>query len=105
MNAKQFDVYRNPDPNSAKSHPYLVVLQVNGLDELNTRVVAPLVAPKSIPMFDRLMPTMSVEGAMFVIDPTNLAAVHVRMLKEPIANLESERNRILGAIDLVFVGI
>ena len=105
MNTKQFDVYRNPDLNSAKSHPYLIVLQVNALHELNTRVVAPLVAPKSIPLFDRLMPVVTVEGTAFVIDPTNIAAVHVRTLKEPVINLEAERYRILAAIDLVFVGI
>nr|WP_243846208.1 CcdB family protein [Rhizomicrobium palustre] len=105
MGVKQFDVFTNPDPASAKSHPYLVVLQSDVLDRLNTRIVAPLIPPTSLPFFERLMPVVSVEGASYVIDPTNMGAVHVRMLKNPVASLSGYRERILAAIDLVIVGI
>ena len=44
----QFDVFENPDPESAQAHPYFVILQADRLKELNTRIVAPLVAPKAI---------------------------------------------------------
>jgi hypothetical protein len=63
MTANQFDVFANPDPGSAKSHPYFIVLQSDQLAQLNTRVVAPLVLPRSIQFFERIMPLVEVEGA------------------------------------------
>jgi toxin CcdB len=101
----QFDVYANLDPKSSRSHPYLIVLQANALGHLNTRVVAPLVAPKAVPFFDRLMPLVAVDGADYVIDVTNIGVVSIKSLTKLAANLESERYRIIGAIDLVFTGI
>ncbi len=105
MSAHQFDVFANPDPGSAKSHPYFIVLQTDQLAHLNTRVVAPLIAPRSIKFFERIMPMVEVEGISYVIDPTNLGVVRENMLSNAVANLGSERYRILAAIDLVFVGI
>ncbi|NIJ47708.1 CcdB family protein [Rhizomicrobium electricum] len=105
MSTKQFDVFANPDPASVKTHPYLIVLQSDQLSRLNTRVVAPLVSPKSIPFFERLTPGLDVNGDHFVIDPTNIGAVPERVLKKRVANLESERYRILAAVDMVFVGV
>jgi mRNA-degrading endonuclease toxin of MazEF toxin-antitoxin module len=105
MSAKQFDVFANPDAASSKTHPYLIVLQSDQLRDLNTRVVAPLVSPKSIPFFERLMPGVEVNGEHYVIDPTNIGAVHDRILKKRVTNLEPERYRILGAVDMVFAGV
>jgi toxin CcdB len=101
----QFDVFKNPDPASASSHPYLIILQANGLANLNTRIVAPLVAPKRLPLFERLMPEVTVAKSRYVIDVTNIGVVPAHELSKPIANLESERYRIVAAVDLVFTGI
>jgi len=105
MTANQFDVFANPDPGSAKSHPHFIVLQSDQLAQLNTRVVAPLVLPRSIQFFERIMPLVEVEGDSYVIDPTNLGVVRESILSNAVANLEAERYRILGAIDLLFTGI
>jgi toxin CcdB len=101
----QFDVFKNPDPASASSHPYLVILQSDGLAELNTRIVAPLIAPKTVPLFERLMPEVIIAKKRYVIDMTNIGVVPAHELVRPIDNLESQRYRIVGAIDLVFTGI
>jgi toxin CcdB len=101
----QFDVFENPDPESAEAHPYFLILQADRLKELNTRIVAPLVAPKTLPGFERLMPVVSVENETFVVDITNVGVFPLKLIPEPIANLESERYRIVGAIDLIFTGI
>ena len=101
----QFDVFENPDPESAEAHPYFVILQADRLKDLNTRIVAPLVAPTSIPGFERLMPFVSVENKKLVIDITNVGVFPVKLIPKPIANLETERYRIVGAIDLIFTGI
>jgi toxin CcdB len=105
MNARQFDVFSNPYPDSVSSHPYFIVLQTDALEHLNTRLVAPLVAPKLLPLFERLMPEVGVEGSRYVIDFTNIGAIPTRMLQKPVANLEAERDRFIGAIDLVFTGV
>ena len=101
----QFDVFPNPDPEYSESHPYFIVLQHDTLDGLNIRIVAPLIAPKAIRFFERLMPEVTIEGASYVIDMTNIGVWPARMLQQPIANLESRRYDIIRAIDIVFTGI
>ena len=105
MSALQFDVFANPDLDSAESHPYFVVLQHDLLAQFNTRIVAPLIAPKQLPQFERLMPEVKIRGSRFVIDLTNLGVLPTRLLQKPIANLEAERYQIVRAIDLAFTGI
>jgi toxin CcdB len=101
----QFDVFENPDPETAEAHPYFVVLQADRLTELNTRIVAPLIALKTVPGFERLMPLVSVKNKNLVIDVTNVGVFPVKLIPKPIANLEAERYRIVGALDLIFTGI
>jgi toxin CcdB len=105
MRAHQFDVFPNPDSANSESHPYFMVLQTNSLEHLNTRVVAPLIPPKTLPFFERLMPEVSVEGSRFVLDITNIGVLPVRLLHTAVVNLEADRYRIISAIDLVFTGI
>jgi toxin CcdB len=101
----QFDVFENPDPESAQAHPYFVILQADRLKELNTRIVAPLVAPKAIPGFERLMPVVSIKNKNLVIDVTNIGVFPVKRIPKPVVNLETDRYRIIDAIDFIFTGI
>ena len=105
MSARQFDVFANPDPESAETHPYFVVLQHDALSDLNTRLVAPLVKPKRLPFFDRLMPAVNVKGSRYVLDVTNIGAIPAPLLEKAVANLEAARYDIVAALDLVFTGI
>jgi toxin CcdB len=105
MSARQFDVFANPDPDSAGEHPYFVVLQHDIIGHLNTRIVAPLIAPRHLPLFEKLMPEVRVKGSRYAVDMTNIGPVPARLLENPITNLESARYQIVAAIDLVFTGI
>jgi len=105
MAANQFDVFVNPDPEFAEFHPYFVVLQHDVLGRLNTRIVAPLSAPKTIPFLERLMPEVTVNGSRYVVDMTNIGVIPVGALQDRVANLEDRRYDIVRAIDLVFTGI
>ncbi len=105
MAANQFDVFVNPDPDFSESHPYFIVLQHGVLGRLNTRIVAPLIAPRAIPFFEKLMPEVTIKGSRYVIDMTNIGVLPVQILQEPVANLESRRYDIVRAVDLVFTGI
>lgn len=99
------DVYPNPNA-SAKGFPFLLELQADLLGELPTTVVAPLGLPNVIDQIPvlRLNPTVTVAGERYVVMTQELAAIKRRLLKSPVANLSSQREEILAAIDFLFTG-
>ncbi len=104
MTIKQFDVVPNPAKFGRERAPYLICVQYYYLDFLKTRLMAPLIAGKpSQP--GRLNPALIVLGKFLFLDPTDLAAVNIRLLAEPVANMGSEGRRIVEALDLVFTGV
>jgi toxin CcdB len=102
---RQFDVFRNPDRATAATHPFLIVLQSDAIDQIDTRVVAPLVSPRTIKLFEKLLPVVVVLGRRYVIAIPDMAAVPVAEVGSPVGNLAAERDRIIAALDLVFTGI
>lgn len=102
---QQFDVFVNPDKRSADVHPFLIVLQSDIVSDIDTCVVAPLASPRSIKFLERLLPEVTVKGTRFTILTPNMAAIHAERVGRAIANLDSERYRILAAVDMVFVGV
>lgn len=99
------DVYPNPNA-SAKGFPFLLELQADLFGELPTTVVAPLGLPNVIDQIPvlRLNPTVTVAGERYVVMTQELAAIKRRLLKSPVANLSSQREEILAAIDFLFTG-
>ncbi len=103
----QFDCYRNPNPESQAWAPYLVDLQHSMLEVLNTRIMAPLVYMKSSegPSMRRLNPLVTVEGNKCFLSITEMAAVPVRELVEPITNLSTCREDFRSAVDMLFTAV
>ena len=101
---RQFDVFKNPSQLSLKYAPYLIILQSSLTQTRTTVIVAPLVLPKRIPEQSRLFPSMRIGTREFVLSTNELGAVGVKALTERVANLESERSRIIAAIDMLFSG-
>jgi toxin CcdB len=102
---RQFDVFENPSARGRRERPFLIVVQSDVLSDRHTRVVAPLVAHSELQPLSRLNPTVEVDGRKFYFHPAELAHIPKDMLRKPVANLESERYRIVAALDLVFTGI
>ena len=102
---RQFDVFANKSPRSRDTHPYFIILQSDLLEQFTTRIVAPLIAPTRIAMLERLMPEVSVGGERFVVAMPDLGPMPVHAIGAAVENLESERERLIGALDLVFTGI
>jgi len=102
---RQFDVFPNPDPDTAEDHPYLIILQSNRLSDIDTCVVAPLVSSRTLKLFEKLLPEVRIDGTAYKIAVPDLGAFPPHLIPEPIANLESERYRIISAIDLLFNGV
>jgi toxin CcdB len=103
---RQFDVVRNPNPDTSSWAPYLVVLQNDLLEELRTTVVAPLLREDH---FGRpaqvLNPVFQIDGERVVLSTAELAGVSVSLLGETLGSLAEERRSIVAALDLLFTGI
>lgn len=84
---------------------YLLDLQANLLDSLNTRLVVPLLpvemAPQPIP---RLNPVFSIEGRSVVMATHLMGVVSLSILKLRVCNLRERHDEIVAALDMVFQG-
>lgn len=96
----RFAVYRNPE-----SEGYLVDVQADLLDHLNTRVVVPLLPAASAPVpATTLNPLFQIEGQQVVMVTQFMAAIPAPLLKGSVHNLADSRNEITAALDLLFQG-
>ena len=107
MVIRRFDVFRNPSPRSASTVPYVVVLQSELLDDLPTRVVAPLVkvAALSGKAATRLNPRFEIEGESVFLMTQQLGAVPSSSLTRRVSSLQDAREDFVRALDLLFSGI
>jgi toxin CcdB len=101
---RQFDVIRNPDRSSARARPYLVVLQSDLLQVMETVVVAPLARIKGLTPVKRLTPMVEVSGRSYLVMTHELAAVARSELKAPLSNIAPLREQMTAATDLIFFG-
>lgn len=102
----RFDVYPNSGPHAADV-PYLLDVQSELLQGLETRVVVPLrrrdrFPPANIP--ERLSPVFEIEGITCLMETPKLAAVPLKLLKAPAASLAQHQHAITGALDFLFHG-
>lgn len=96
----RFGVYPNPD-----GPGYLLDVQADLLDHLNTRVVVPLLPADSAPLpAGTLNPVFEIEGQRFVMATQFLAAVPANLLKSMTTSQEARRDEITAALDLLFQG-
>lgn len=102
----RFDVYANPGKHAAAT-PYLLDVQSNLLDELDSRMVIPLRSLKAFPkvkLSNRLTPIFTIKGEEFLLETPKTGAVPLRVLKEPVTSLADEHNQITAALDFLFQG-
>ena len=102
---RQFDVFPNPSRRGRKERPFVVVLQSNRIAEVISQLCAPLVAEGELHPERRLNPSFVVGKQTLHFHPIEIAPIPNRLLREPVANLEGFRDRIIAALDLVFTGI
>jgi toxin CcdB len=100
----QFDVYKGPRAGIAS---FLIDLQSDSLDRLETRVVAPLVALRNHEgkPIGRLHPVVTVKGGSYLVVVDELAAVDSNLLGTRVASLAERRSDLVAALDLLFTGI
>ncbi len=102
----RYDVYRNPRKESARQVPYLLDVQSDFLEDLDTRVVVPLRAAGTIPQkVARLNPVLQIDGAAMVMDTPQMVGYPRQALKRPVANLGASAFEIQTALEFLFAGI
>ncbi|GBU13970.1 CcdB-like protein [Enterobacterales bacterium] len=100
----QYHAYRNGS--NSKEYPYLIDVQSDLIDLLETRMVIPLVplayAQHQVPV--RISPIIDIEGDSFILMTSEMASVPLSILKEQICSVENQRQVIKDAVDFLFDG-
>ena len=101
----RFDVYANPDPADRATVPYMLDVQSDYLEGLDTRVVVPLFVDHRFSARVRnLNPSFEVSGKSVVMDTASIGAVPTVELRRPIASLVHQQLEIQDALDTLFAG-
>ena len=102
----RFDVYRNPRRETAREVPFLLDVQSDLLEGMETRVVVPMRAASAVKRpVSRLNPVFQVAGAEVIMDTPQLAGVPASLLKKPVGSLRSDAFEIQNALDFLFAGV
>jgi toxin CcdB len=102
----RFDIYLNPGAFQATT-PYLLDVQSELLDGLDSRMVIPL---RSLSHFaqvklpSQLCPVFHILGQDYLLETPKMAAVPQRLLKSPVASLATHQGQVTGALDFLFQG-
>ena len=102
----RFDVYANPGGHAA-STPYLLDVQSDLLDGLDSRMVIPLRSLKHFPkvkLSTRLTPVLTIQGEEFLLETPKMGALPQRVLKSPVTSLRGDQAQITAALDFLFQG-
>ena len=99
----RYDVYANPESSERKHTPYLLDVQNDYIDTLNTRAVVPLWREAAFgPRARNLNPVFTVGADSVVLDTAALAAVAGSELRKTVASLREARSVIQEALDTLF---
>lgn len=96
-------MYPHPDALARKSTPYLLDVQNEYIDSLESRIVIPLRAATLYKTRLRdLNPVFEILGKQVVLDTAAMAALPTRELIKSVANLQSHQEEIVAALDCIF---
>ncbi|MEI6162351.1 MAG: CcdB family protein [Roseococcus sp.] len=97
----RFDLFRRP-----RGAPgYLLQIQSDFLDRLETRVVAPLLPPDAVPRPIRdLHPRFEIEGQPYLMATQLLGAIPKRELGPSVGSLATQQDEITRALDVLITG-
>ncbi len=92
-------------PKRRRTVPYLLSIQSDALDFLDTRIVVPLVTERSFgPRITFLHPLLDVEEHSVVLAMNELVALDRATLGRPVANLQLHASEIVTALDYLISG-
>jgi toxin CcdB len=99
----RFDVYRHPDSALRKATPYLLDIQNDYINGMETRVVLPIRSARMLPLRMRdLNPLLDIGDEEVVLDAAAIAAFPAAELRSPVTNLRAQAGLIVNALDTLF---
>lgn len=98
---RQFDVCRL----KARGDQLVVILQHDTVDDLDTRVVAPLSAAPYRRLMERLRIPVRLDDDEYVVQLDRMAAVSVRELGQVRGRLGDYEQTVKSGIDLLLFGV
>ena len=100
------DVLDNPIPRARQALPFVAILQSDLAETGRDRVVAPLAPSAAMPrLAGRLIPIVTVENQDYALLIPSLTALPAVDLRRIVANLAPDRERIMAALDYLFMGV
>ena len=98
----QFDVYKNENELTNENVPYLLDIQNDILDSINTRIVIPILKDKND--FKGLTKEFIIENQKVYLTTSQMGAVHKNELKTKITTLINQKEEIKNSIDFLIYG-
>jgi len=103
----QFTVYENKNARTRKTFPYLIDIQSDLLEGLQTTVAIPLCKASQLndQIIAKLCPMVEIRGEKFAAISQQLAGIDRSQLGKAITNLSENRAQFIAAIDFIISGI
>jgi toxin CcdB len=103
----QFNVHRNPNPDTRAAYPLLLDIQSDLIAGLRTRVVVPLCPASTMKgkLITKLMPVFEIDGKQYAMLTPQLAGVSSSQGGAKVADLAQCRDQVIAALDLLITGI
>ena len=99
----RFDVYPHPNTSMRAVTPFLLDIQNNFINQLQSRIVIPLLTAAAFgPTMRDLNPLFNISGLAVVLDTAAMAAFPAGGLKKPVISLASQSPDIVAALDTLF---
>ena len=109
---RQFDICRlraNTRPiaeaETTSRTAFIVILQADLNSDLDTRVVAPLVAEDVLPAIGRLRPTIHHAGRDYRLLSDRLSVLNAKSIGARVGSCADREYDIRRSLDIVFVGV
>lgn len=99
----RFDVYANPDKSEHRHTPFVLDVQNDHIDAVETRIVIPLRdAQVHGTRLDRIHPLFRIQERDVVLDTPTMATFPRGWLRQPVASLRNEQSQVQDALDTLF---
>jgi toxin CcdB len=99
----RFDVYPNPDKSEHRHTPFVLDVQNDHLNGVETRLVIPLRDARAHGhRLERVHPLFHIQQRDVVLDTPTMATFPRGWLRTPIGNLRADQHQVQDALDALF---
>jgi toxin CcdB len=102
----QFCVYTNTNVSTKERYPFLLDIQNQLLDSLETRLVIPLIqlSKYETQPIKELMPVILINNKKYVLLTPLQSGIHKKNLGTFVIDISSKRQEVISALDFLLTG-